>query len=243
MRPTPTSALLAACVAALGGGGMGGAVGCNEGAPKPTAEPSARASTSASPSAHASASSSASSSPSAAPEPSLVLAPPGAAASKADRERALRALFEGARPLETLPLRDLSQGAARVPNLRGVLATVGATTVESASNDDAALATALRAKQEALHFCYQRGLVNNPNLQGGVHLAAAFSGGRAVWLDRPRGDVPDSSVIWCVEDVAREALGLPPRPQAQKVEELDKPAPKAPDGSTPSKAVVRLRPG
>jgi hypothetical protein len=215
---------------------------CDERA-TPSAEPGARTSASASGAPSARSSTSASASGAAPPAPTLVLAPPGASASKADRQRALRALFEGTRPLDELPLRDVSPGVEHVPNLRGVLATRGATVVEGATQDDTTLATALAKRQSDLHFCYQRGLVNNPNLQGRVRLSAAFAGERAVWLARPSGDVPDSAVIWCVEDVAREALGLPPRPQAKKLSDLDEPAPKAPAGATISSAAVKLNPG
>lgn len=154
------------------------------------------------PAARASARTSAQAPAQASARPVRDLAPPGAGASREEREKAALDLLSGKAHAADLPLTDTDPGADFEPLLRFALQSpmsIRPGKVAATGLEEAAVAKAVEAKIPRLRLCYAEGLRKNPALQGRVAARVVVTApGKPLSVEDAHSDVPDSSVVRCV---------------------------------------------
>jgi hypothetical protein len=160
----------------------------------------------------------------------LTLRPPGANASREEREKAALDLLSGRARAADLPLSDVAPGEVFEPRLRSAMGIPMDIRVEKLTVnglDEKETSAALEREKMRFRICYAGGVRNNPNLQGRVAGRVTVKPGAArMPVENAGSDVPDSAVIEC----ALAALG-----------KIKYPAPSGPEGY--AVVVVLFSPG
>jgi hypothetical protein len=142
------------------------------------------------------------------------LRPPGSAASRAEREKAVLELLAGRSGAAELPLADVDPGEAFAPALRFAMSMpmnlrIGAITARDL--DEKEVLAAVEPRRGRLRVCYAVGLRDNPNLMGRVAARLlATAAGQPARVEDAGSDMPDSRVIRCVlEEMTKVELPAP----------------------------------
>jgi hypothetical protein len=198
--------------------------GCGE--PSGDARPGASAQPAASPSAVPSASVAAVPSVTASSSASapLVLRPPGATASREEREKAAKELLSGRARAAELPLVAVDPGEELEPWLRAAISNpmeirLGAVVVTDLDEKEVRAALELERAKMRFRICYAGGLRSNPNLQGRISGRVTVKGaGRPSAVEEGGSDMPDKDVARCLlEALGKVDFPAPRGPAAQAV--------------------------
>jgi hypothetical protein len=148
-----------------------------------------------------------------------VLRPPGAGASREDREKAAIDLLSGKAHAWELPVVEVDEGEAFAPALRQAMQQpmeIRIGEVSAIRVDKEAARRAVEGRLKGFRLCYAPGLRDNPTLQGRVSARVTLTAaGKPLKVDREGSDLPDGSVVSCV---------------VRAIERIQFPAPQGPDG-------------